>query len=101
MTSVFDPGQFSTMTGGDAGLQREIVDLFRGQVPGWRERLAQEVVQDRADAAHTIKGSARAMGLFVLATACEAAEARPEREQIDRLLEALDEALAALDGWGG
>jgi HPt (histidine-containing phosphotransfer) domain-containing protein len=101
MTKVFDPGQFSTMTGGDADLQREIVDLFRGQVPGWRARLMQDDAQDRADAAHTIKGSARAMGLFVLAAACEAAEALPEREQVDGLLEALDEALAALDQWGG
>ncbi len=103
MSQIFDTQYFSEATAGDVALQREVADLFRGQVPSWRERLSDAEPRARSDAAHTIKGSARGMGLYALAIACEAAESRhgADLEAIDGVLAALDEALAALDAWAG
>jgi HPt (histidine-containing phosphotransfer) domain-containing protein len=72
---MLDQRHFSEMTGGDAALQREVVGLFRGRVEAWRAALSPE--QDPAlwrETAHTLKGSARAIGLWSLGEACDAAE---------------------------
>jgi hypothetical protein len=43
------------------------------------------------------------MGFYILAIACEHAEVRggADLEAIDGVLQALDDALAALDAWAG
>jgi HPt (histidine-containing phosphotransfer) domain-containing protein len=103
MSQIFDIVYFRQATADDIALQREVADLFRGQVPLWRVRLAEAEPRARADAAHTIKGSARGMGFYILAIACEHAEVRggADLEAIDGVLQALDDALAALDAWAG
>ncbi|MDX2276360.1 MAG: Hpt domain-containing protein [Hyphomonadaceae bacterium] len=93
-----DRAHFDAMTAGDAGLQREIADLFRTQVQSWDDALTPE--GDWRRAAHTMKGSARGIGLWPLAQACEAAEAAPEEEvalRLQTLRATLAEALGALD----
>lgn len=93
-----DRAHFDMMTGGDVGLQHEVVQLFRVQVQSWTDVLTAEA--DWRRAAHTMKGSARGIGLWPLAQACEAAE-RAEGAAVapalDALRLALDAALEALD----
>ena len=91
---VLDRAHFDHMTGGDRALQREVAGLFRDQVAGWDAALA--AGGDWRAAAHTLKGSARGIGLAKLAAACEAAEAQGETA-LAGVRAALTEALAALD----
>jgi HPt (histidine-containing phosphotransfer) domain-containing protein len=94
---VLDQAHFDAMTAGDASLQREVARLFCDQLPQWRAALSDPA--DWRGSAHTIKGSARGIGLPALAEACEAAEAAPESERdaaCARVLAALAEAEAAL-----
>jgi HPt (histidine-containing phosphotransfer) domain-containing protein len=95
---VFDQAHFDHMTGADRALQREVLELFRGQIEGWS--AAMSAGQGWRDAVHTLKGSARGIGLSALAAACEAAEQAPEAEIAAGLAgvrTALAEALGALE----
>ena len=95
---MFDRAHFDHMTGGDLALQAEVLALFRQQVTGWRAQF--EAGREWRDAVHTMKGSARGIGLIALAEACEAAEAAPEAAQPEALanvLAALEAALEALE----
>jgi HPt (histidine-containing phosphotransfer) domain-containing protein len=95
--SVFDRAHFDAMTGGDRALQVEVIGLFRDQVGAWEQALFDDA--RRRDAAHTIKGSARGLGLWALARACEAAEianGAGADEARAAVVSALHEALAAL-----
>lgn len=95
MTAVFDRAHFDSMTGSDRALQLEVVELFRGQVQSWEAGYAGA---DWRAVAHTIKGSARGIGLEALAAACERAEAADAPEPgMSGVRAAMDEALAALD----
>lgn len=70
-----DAEHFRHMTGDDAELQAEILQLFRAQAELWRRLLTPDAaVCTWADAAHMLKGSARGLGLWALADACEEAE---------------------------
>ena len=95
---VLDRAHFDHMTGGDRTLQIEVLDLFRGQVVNWRARLASG--EGWREAAHTLKGSARGIGLHALAAACEAAETASEAQSVLALSDvhrALGAALAELE----
>lgn len=95
MNAIFDRAHFDHMTGADRALQHEVVELFRGQIGGWDAALAGG---DWRAAAHTIKGSARGIGLQALADACERAEAAATPEPaMTELRSALSEAMAALE----
>ena len=91
---VLDRAHFQHMTGGDAALQLEVLGLFRDQAAGWEAALAAGA--DWRAAAHTLKGSARGIGLSRLAAACEAAEHQGE-PALAQVRAALREALTALD----
>ena len=96
--TVLDRVHFDHMTGADRALQLEVLGLFRGQVEGWRAAFAEG--QSWRDAVHTLKGSARGIGLNALAAACEAAEQAPDAGRdaaLERVRVALHEALAALE----
>jgi HPt (histidine-containing phosphotransfer) domain-containing protein len=96
--TVLDRAHFDHMTGADRALQSEIVDLFRMQVEAWT--AACEGGEGWRAGVHTLKGSARGIGLAALAEACEAAEASREDERdaaLARVRSALAEALAALE----
>jgi len=95
---VLDRAHFDHMTAGDRALQIEVLGLFRQQVEAWRARLASG--DGWREAAHTLKGSARGIGLNALAAACEAAEAAPETERLTALSDvhrALSAALGELE----
>jgi len=62
------------MTLGDAGLQREVLAMFAGQAVGLIGTLA-TLPSDAEALAHTLKGSARAIGAFRAADAAESLEA--------------------------
>lgn len=98
MTTVLDQAHFDMMTGADRALQLEIAGLFRSQVDGWSSALV--AGPGWRDAVHTMKGSARGIGLTHLATLCETAERAPDAEALAHLAQvkdALNTALAALD----
>ncbi len=95
---VLDRAHFDRMTAGDRALQIEVLDLFAQQVANWRARLASG--EGWRDAAHTLKGSARGIGLNALAAACEAAESASESQRLTALSEvhrALGAALSELE----
>lgn len=101
---VLDLDHFRHMTGDDRALQAEIVALFRGQAQIWRRIIIQDApIHTWRDAVHTVKGSARGLGLWQLADACEAAEAatracNPDSRVIGRELAQVQAALCeALD----
>jgi HPt (histidine-containing phosphotransfer) domain-containing protein len=96
--TVLDRVHFDMMTGADRALQHEVLGLFRAQVDGWSAALAG--ADGWRDAVHTMKGSARGIGLATLAAACEAAEQAPPAETapaLARVRAALAEALAELE----
>lgn len=93
---VFDRVHFDHMTGADRALQAEVLDLFRLQAENWRGGMAD--ARAWRDVVHTLKGSARGIGLNALAAACEAAETAEDSEAaLADLRLALDQALAALE----
>lgn len=60
---------------GDRALEREILDLFLTQVKAVLSRLEAAAPDARPDLAHTLKGSARAVGAWKVALQAEACEA--------------------------
>jgi HPt (histidine-containing phosphotransfer) domain-containing protein len=58
------------MTLGDASLEREILTMFATQATGLINALA-VLPANAGDLAHTLKGSARAIGAFHVASAAE------------------------------
>jgi len=100
MHALLDRAHFGDMTGDDLPLQREIIELFRAQVDGWMALLAPG--DDWRGAAHTLKGSARGIGLDALAEVCHAVEtmANDEEAAATALLRAaLAEALVAIEAY--
>lgn len=95
---VLDRVHFDAMTGADRALQLEVLALFRAQAAGWSDAFA--AGKDWREGAHTLKGSARGIGLGALAAACEAAERAPEggtAAALAAMRASLDEALSALE----
>lgn len=74
--AILDEDHFQHMTGDDEALQREVLDLFEQQAALWTRLISPDSpVHTWRDAVHTLKGSARGLGLWALAEACESAEA--------------------------
>lgn len=64
-----------SMTGGDADLAEEVIDIFRQQAEIWSRLLDPRAPAAQwADAAHTLKGAALSIGANELADSCQAAE---------------------------
>lgn len=85
MRELFDRAHFGMMTGDDVDLQIELVGIFRAQCEIWERLLIPEAPVDTwRDAAHTVKGSARGIGLWALAELSEEAEALGRAGAIDR-----------------
>ncbi|MEC7289942.1 MAG: Hpt domain-containing protein [Pseudomonadota bacterium] len=65
------------MTGGDANLADEVLDIFRNQAETWGRMLSPDMQQSEwADAAHTLKGAALSIGATEFAEACAVVEQR-------------------------
>jgi HPt (histidine-containing phosphotransfer) domain-containing protein len=104
MSQPIDHAHLARYTMGNRALELEVLQLFAGQAP---ETLASLAAAADAKgwhvAAHTLKGSARAVGAFALAHAAELAEkAGPHdagREaMLSGLSNLLDEAIAYIAG---
>lgn len=84
-------------TFGNRALEIEVLHLFADQAPDYLEGLRNAVTEKAwRDAAHTLKGSARAVGAFRVADRAERAEAlKTSIDQRARLaaIEAIAEAL--------
>lgn len=106
---MIDQRHFDMMTGGDVALQAEVLGLFEGQAELWARLLIPDApIPTWRDAAHSIKGSARGLGLWPLAEQCEAVEALARGGQVDRSVSGpelakaramLAEALADIAEW--
>jgi len=89
------------MTLDDADLEREVLAMFAAQAAGLIGSLA--TLPDNADAlAHTLKGSARAIGAFRVADAAEALEAAmlkggDQAQALAELNEVVAQARTAVD----
>ena len=69
---AFDFAYFDQYTSGDEALQREVLQLFFGQVVGLVADLDPEGGdQDWRAGAHAIKGGARGLGLNVVGDLCQ------------------------------
>jgi len=105
LTGAVDFGHLQAYAGGDLDLVEEVLGLFREQAALWVRLLdAAAPAEAWRDAAHTLKGSARGIGAFALADACEAAElAGPDLGErtvlVGRVHDALDLALADIAAW--
>jgi len=94
-------GHLKRMTLGDARLTREVLAMFAGQTAQLIEALDAEPARVAA-LAHTLKGSARAIGAFGVANAAEALEGVVQAggdpgEAMAALKDAVGEARAAID----
>jgi HPt (histidine-containing phosphotransfer) domain-containing protein len=103
-----DHAHLARYTFGNRALEVEVLKLFAGQAPETLAQL-QAAATEKAwrEAAHTLKGSARAVGAFAVAERAERAEAltaSTDAEERRRAVEATAEALAAacryIDGLG-
>jgi HPt (histidine-containing phosphotransfer) domain-containing protein len=68
-----DIAHLQRMTLGDASLEREVLAMFAAQAAGLLQALA-DWPADAAALAHTLKGSARAIGAFAVADAASSLE---------------------------
>jgi HPt (histidine-containing phosphotransfer) domain-containing protein len=103
---VIDLVHLSRQTCGDSALETELLRLFANQA----QQIAARIDEDRlpgdgpwrADLAHRLKGSARAVGAFPLSDAAEAYEsyARADAPELaaaqSRLKEAIERARGAI-----
>jgi HPt (histidine-containing phosphotransfer) domain-containing protein len=102
---ALDLVHLSAQTFGDRALEREVLDLFEQQcrrlLPAIADRSA---IMARGDAAHTLKGAARAVGAERVAAIADAIEAAVERGSkevgllrlVGELELAVDEAAVAI-----
>jgi HPt (histidine-containing phosphotransfer) domain-containing protein len=97
-SQVLDVEHLRSQTAGDLTLEREVLALFRVQCARLRLLIGGDVPIQRADAAHTLKGSARAIGALRLAALAERLETGLRNGDVDRvarLMSQLDEIIAA------
>jgi HPt (histidine-containing phosphotransfer) domain-containing protein len=95
-----DVAHLKRMTLGDAGLEQEVLAMFAGQAARLIDALA-GLPPEAAELAHTLKGSARAIGAFQVADAAEALEAALKdgepAEAMAELSQAIEQARSAID----
>ena len=96
-----DIAHLKRMTLGDARLQREVLGMFAGQAVRLIGALA-ALPAEAAELAHTLNGSARAIGASEVADAAEAFEAvmrdgGEPSEALAALQQAVAEACSAID----
>jgi HPt (histidine-containing phosphotransfer) domain-containing protein len=96
-----DIAHLARMTLGDAGLEREVLAMFSAQAVRLIGSLA-ALPADAGALAHTLKGSARAIGAFRVAESAESLEAAlangdDVHEALAELKEAIIQARTAID----
>jgi HPt (histidine-containing phosphotransfer) domain-containing protein len=89
-----DIDHLQRMTLGDAGLEREVLAMFSAQAASLMNTLASHP-PEAAALAHTLKGSARAIGAFAVADAAADLEAAIQSgDDLSQTLATLNEATA-------
>ena len=93
---ILDRDHLARYTLGDAALEQEVLSLFIGQIPETVTLLRESRDgQSWGRAAHTIKGSAKAIGAWKLAAAAERAERRADQsDDWDRFVYEIEVAVA-------
>ena len=96
-----DTEHLQRMTLGDAGLEREVLAMFAAQTVGLIDALV-TLPAEAGALAHTLKGSARAIGAFTVANAAERLEAAIRKGEdalpsLAGLKDAVTESRAAID----
>jgi len=94
MPDAIDRKHFEAATFGDGALQREILGLFDTQAEKLAGIIRDASGRERAEAAHTLKGTARGIGAFALADAAEKVE-QGDAGALDELARLAAEARAA------
>lgn len=78
-----------TMTGGEADLADEVLDIFRSQAETWGRLLSPDLPQQEwSDAAHTLKGAALSIGAHDFAAACAGVETKGRGDETVSQVEA-------------
>ena len=102
--SALDLQHLSRQTFGDADLEREILALFREQCAKLAPVIAgHSQLPSRVDAAHTLKGGARAVGAVAVASIADEIEralrhhGELARGQIEKLSDCIVEIRRAID----
>jgi HPt (histidine-containing phosphotransfer) domain-containing protein len=101
LTGAVDFSVLDRTTGGDDGVAEEVLGLFVQQAGMWSPMLDARQ-EGWKDAVHTIRGAAAGIGAGALAAACaeaEAAEKDLAPAKLDRVRDALNEALADVAAW--
>ena len=87
-----DFGHLSRQTMGDRELGREVLGLFVVQATAMRDRITDAAPRDRSLLAHTLKGSACAVGAFPVGDCAAVLEEHPDDgRMVERLAELIDE----------
>ncbi len=107
--AVLDVDHLNLMTGNDTALQLEVFELFERQAALWIRLISPDApVHTWRDAVHSLKGSARGLGLWAVAEACESAEALAKagvrdnaslNHELARVRRALECGLTAIQSW--
>ncbi len=93
-SQVLDLAYLSRQTAGENELERELLALFEAQCARLRPLIAGDgPAMQRADAAHTLRGSARAVGAWRLASQTEALETALGKGEAEGALQAFMAAL--------
>ena len=97
-SGVLDFTHLARQTLGDSVLEREILQLFRRQSTTLLEGIDNPLSRERqVVAAHTLKGSARAVGAWRVADAAGSVEACPDEGALAVLRECVEDVNAAID----
>lgn len=72
--NVIDLVHLARQSGGDAALEHELLGLFADQCVRHLDTIRTAGARQGADAAHTLKGAARAIGAWDVAAAAEKVE---------------------------
>ncbi|MGX1787317.1 Hpt domain-containing protein [Bosea sp. NPDC055332] len=101
--TAIDLVHLSRQTGGDAELERELLTLFAQQCARHLRAIHAGDANARRDAAHTLKGAARAVGAWQVAEAADRIEQQlgqageaPREDALDALTLAAAEARAVI-----
>ena len=102
---LIDRAHLDAQTFGDAGLAREVLQLFAQQCRALVPAICADTsgVGARADHAHTLRGSALGVGAGDVAAACASLESALRAGtvapgQLDRLTAAVDATLEEIEG---
>ena len=88
-----DLEHLARQTQGDRAIEQEVLSLFAHQAAIARDKITEADVTARASLAHSLNGSARAVGAFALADCAAEIERDPaSRGAVKRLRTLIDEA---------